>query len=335
MKLLDRLRVNSFYFITVNDVSALLNFINFTSDVTALFSSIAGISAIRKIYINSVFIHSYLRSIQAVHTYFFGDFISVAGTGGDGKNTFNLTTASVLFLRLLNQLVVKNNAISYLSNKGSFDFLARLICFNSVVELPFLDVLVRRKCLLYSFAAILIRQVWGVNFYILRSAIKRPTVFNYAFATYNAFVTRYIFLGVNSVVSVPACVCILLRSACYFTVVSSFAGIDEPTLDSKNLVVRCFKYRLFYYVLDPFKLGFLYTASYSYLYCGNTTASLIAFLRILNCTSGLLFSNIVLFISLVLNLRYCLRITFAFNFIYLLGSLGFFLSKYTRIKYIL
>ncbi|QSW37734.1 hypothetical protein JS520_00200 [Candidatus Vidania fulgoroideae] len=335
MKLLDRLRISSYYFTAADDVCALLKYIYFTNNISGLYAIIAGISVLHKIYINSLFIHSYLYSSQWLLTDFYYNSISIAGTGGDGKNTFNLTTIAALFLRLLNQSIVKNNAVSYLTNKGSFSFLARLIRFNSIVELPFLRVLLRRKCLLYSFAFIMIRCFWGSNFYSLRSTIGKATIFNYAFATYNAFATSYFFLGVNSVSIVPTSVCLLLSSVCYFTIVSSFADIDEPTLDSKCLVVRCFRYRLFSYVLDPFKLGFLCPADYSYLYCANTTMSLFAFLSLLKGNSQLLFNNIVLFISLVLNLRYCVRITFAFSFIYLLSTLGFFLAKYSRVKYIL
>ncbi|QSW37875.1 hypothetical protein JSR02_00195 [Candidatus Vidania fulgoroideae] len=335
MRLLECLRINSFYFASVNDVGALFGFINSVVRVTSLFGVITSMSLLRNIYVNSLFIHSYLRSMQVLHTDFFCNYISVSGTGGDGKNTFNLTTVATVFLRLLNQFVVKNNATSYLTNKGSFDFLARLVRFNFIIELPFLSILMRRKCLLYSFAFILVRRILGVNFYVLRSSIGQPTLFNYAFATYSAFTTRYFFLGVNSVSAVPVCVCLLLYSCCYFTVVSSFADIDEPTLDSKCLVVRCFKYKVFRFVLDSFKLGFLYASEYSYLYCVDTTASLLSFGGVLKGSSRLLFDNVVLFVCLVLNLRYCLRITFAFKFIYLLSSLGFFLAKYAIVKYML
>ncbi len=161
----------------------------------------------------------------------------IVGTGGDGMNTINVSTAASLLLSSLGVPIAKHGNFGATSNKGSADFL-KSIGYNFVMDQPELE----RRLKQVSFAFIL-APMYNSNFAKFAKARKmlpHKTVFNYLGPLTNPADPSVMMLGVTgSNISSLYSNYLLLnsKSGC---VVYSDDGMDEisPISVSNILLVK-------------------------------------------------------------------------------------------------
>jgi len=182
------------------------------------------------------------------------DVVDTCGTGGDGKGSFNISTAAAIIAAAAGVPVAKHGNRSVSSQSGSADVLEALgveIEMDPIRAGQALDQL----GIAFLFAPRLhpaMRQVMQV-----RSELGVRTIFNILGPLSNPAGARRQVLGVYDDRLVPLLAEVLRQLGCdHAMVVRGADGLDELTTTASSLVAEVREDRVEHYHLEPETLGF-------------------------------------------------------------------------------
>ncbi len=155
------------------------------------------------------------------------DTLDIVGTGGDGKNTFNISTCSAFVIAASGYKVSKHGNGSATSVSGASDVLAAHgVKFTSDEDALRRSLETAGICYLHAplFA-------YGMKFVgPTRRALQIQTVFNLLGPLINPARPKYNFLGTATIAQMRLYVNTLQRMGVEYGVVSSYDGYDEVSL---------------------------------------------------------------------------------------------------------
>jgi anthranilate phosphoribosyltransferase len=211
------------------------------------------------------------------------DVVDTCGTGGDGKGTFNISTAAAVVAAAAGVPVAKHGNRSVSSRSGSADVLEALgveIEMDPVQAGKALD----RMGIAFLFAPRLhpaMRRVMPV-----RRELGVRTIFNILGPLSNPAAARRQVLGVYDDRLVPLLAEVLRQLGCdHAMVVRGADGLDELTTTTSTLVAEVEGQQVRHYRLDPQELGFA-MARPEDLLGGDPKHNAELFLEVLGGTAG-------------------------------------------------
>lgn len=193
-----------------------------------------------------------MRRHALAFEYHTGPLIDVCGTGGDGHNTFNISTATSLLLASV-MPVAKHGNGSVSSNCGSADVLSTLrIPFHDKQELIQSDLNAKQYAFLY---APLMHQKMG-PIMTVRRALKIPTIFNVIGPLCNPIPLTYQIIGVNRrELMEPMAKVLIQQGILKGAVVHGHQHMDELSLSGPNHVIYIEDNQMISDIIDPLDLG--------------------------------------------------------------------------------
>ncbi len=198
----------------------------------------------------------YLK-LKMIKTSLQGEIMDTCGTGGDNKNSFNLSTATSILLSSCNVKIAKHGNRSVTSKSGSFDVLEALGIKINLNEKKNKDFF-KKHNICFLFAPLFHPTL--KNFRAIRKSLPFRTIFNLLGPLLNPVKLSYQILGVSDDKYLEThAKCISKQKLKNAWVVYNTNGYDELTTVSKNLFIEIkngkIKKRQ---VLDPKDLGFKY-----------------------------------------------------------------------------
>ncbi|QSW38013.1 hypothetical protein JSR06_00200 [Candidatus Vidania fulgoroideae] len=315
MRFFRKIKINKFK-IDVNDVKKLFRYINNYSNRKLVEEAVIRLSKNKNIIKNILSFHRFLRK-ELKRKIIIEESLTIAGTGGDGKNTVNLTTYVTIISSMLGINVIKNNGNSYITNKGSNEFINMLFKNIKEKELSNLLLIYRKiKLLLFCFKQVNKRNLFRKGFYELRRKIGKVTIFNYSLSSFNVFSSKHFILCVNTTKEINTLSKVVRRNGSSISMIlSSYNEIDEPTLSGKIKLIKNRKGKEIEIVIDIRKLGFQTEKNNKYLYAKNTIDSYKKFNDVIRSKKRgfKIYENIVLFLCLIFNLIFEKKISFPIN----------------------
>ena len=188
--------------------------------------------------------------------------IDIVGTGGDGKNTFNISTCSCFVVAGAGYKVAKHGNYAATSVSGASTVMQQ----HGVVFKSDRDSLLRsieESNMVYLHAQLFAKAMKFVG--PVRKAVQFPTVFNLLGPMINPCRPAYQLLGVANLEQMRLYVNALNRLGIRYAVVNSLDGYDEISLTSEFKIATPDYEHLY----RPEDLGFK-TVSQSSLYGGDT-----------------------------------------------------------------
>ena len=182
------------------------------------------------------------------------DAIDVCGTGGDGKNTYNISTAVAFVLASLDIPVVKHGNGAVSSKSGSSDVLQELG----------INIILEKEKVEKALADLKISFLFAPNYHPalkkiapIRKEMGIRTIFNLVGPLLNPANPKKQFIGVYSRELLP-----LYAEICkkigyeHAIIVSSFDGMDEISISDKSEIYEVKKGVITNVILDPKDYGF-------------------------------------------------------------------------------
>ncbi|UOQ37996.1 Anthranilate phosphoribosyltransferase [Candidatus Vidania fulgoroideae] len=250
-----------------------------------------------------IFLRNNLKKIKEVNNE-----ISLAGVGGDVKNTVNITSITAIFLGLLGFKTTKINSNSYTSKVGSSNFL-KMVFGEKIFKDKKINCNIRKNlnCFFYNYNIVVKKKI--VDFSIIRKLYGRASLFNYAFSSFVPFKTEILSLGTDNVKTLEYFRDINFQSK-KAIIFSSYKNIDEITLDKFKLLLKSNgKIRTF--IFDPLKLGFKKKSGS--IYIKKKEDSTLLFMKIFEKKNKLLLEVILLNISIILFIKTGRNIRYIYN----------------------
>ena len=156
------------------------------------------------------------------------DILDVVGTGGDGSNTFNISTVTAIVTAACGVPVAKHGSIAATSRTGAADVL-EIMGVNIRAEVPVVEACLEELGLCFCFAPLLHEALKHVA--PIRSKLGTPTIFNILGPLANPAGARKQLLGVAKPEWVPLMSEVLQKLGTQrAVVVHGSDGIDEVTL---------------------------------------------------------------------------------------------------------
>lgn len=155
--------------------------------------------------------------------------IDIVGTGGDGKNTFNISTLSAIIIAGAGINVTKHGNYAASSNSGSSNVLQHLgYKFSNDIEKLKLDLDKGNFCFLHA------PLFHPAMKYIapVRKALKFPTFFNILGPMINPSSPKFQVLGVNNAENFEYYKTIYGKLNIHHSIINSLDGYDEVSLTS-------------------------------------------------------------------------------------------------------
>lgn len=185
------------------------------------------------------------------HPVDFGDVkaIDIVGTGGDGKNTFNISTATCFVVAGTGRKVVKHGNYGASSISGASNVLEQHgVCFSRDIDRLQRSLELSGVCYLHApYFSPALKSVGGV-----RKSLGVRTFFNMLGPLVNPMMPRYQLLGVYNLKLMRLYNYIAQNEGINCTIVHSLDGYDEVSLTSPFKVSSAEGERLF----TPEELGF-------------------------------------------------------------------------------
>jgi anthranilate phosphoribosyltransferase len=182
-----------------------------------------------------------------------GDLVDVVGTGGDGANTFNISTAAALVAAAAGAAVAKHGNRAASSTTGSADVLEAL---GFTLEQPPERIAQSIDELGFGFLFAQAHHPAMRHAAPVRRELATRTVFNVLGPLTNPAGARALVLGVYSAALVPVLADALVRlDARRAFVVHGAGGLDELSPAGPNLVCEVDGGSIREYELDPVELG--------------------------------------------------------------------------------
>ncbi len=162
------------------------------------------------------------------------DLIDVCGTGGDGKDTFNISTLTALVLASLDVPVAKHGNNAFSSKCGSSNVLEALgIRLTS-------DSKILEKCLAKTNICFLHAPLFHPslkNVAAVRKQLGFRTIFNLLGPLVNPLETKYQLTGVANIATLNLYQQALAEINNDYAIVHSYDGYDEISLTGKFIVI--------------------------------------------------------------------------------------------------
>lgn len=180
-------------------------------------------------------------------------FADIVGTGGDGANTINISTASTLVAASMGVKIAKHGNRSVSSQSGSSDVLTALgININ-------MDPTTARQALDEIGVCFLFAQQYHLGFkhaMPVRNALKTRTIFNILGPLSNPAKPKHQLLGVYTPELIQPYAQTALSLGHKHSFVVHGAGLDEVALHGKTQVAEICDGKIEYYTLTPQDFGF-------------------------------------------------------------------------------
>lgn len=180
-------------------------------------------------------------------------FADIVGTGGDGANTINISTASTLVAASMGFKIAKHGNRSVSSKSGSSDVLTALgVNINITPD-------VARKALDEIGVCFLFAQQYHLGFkhaMPVRNALKTRTIFNILGPLINPAKPKHQLLGVYTPTLLKTYAETALALSHQHSVVVHGAGLDEVALHGVTQVAEIKAGNIEYYDLTPQDFGF-------------------------------------------------------------------------------
>ena len=232
---------------------------------------------------------------------FEADAIDTCGTGGDNKNSFNLSTATSILCAALGLKVVKHGNRSITSKSGSIDVLEKLGIKISESSVEIKELFKKSGiCFLFApnFHPIL------KNIAPIRKILPFRTIFNLLGPLLNPSKIKYQLIGVTEEKFLQThSKCLTRANQKESWVVTNKDGFDELTTTSPNLIVKVEKDKIKKKItIKPDELGFKY-CKISDLKGGDSEENAFIMHRLFDGETGAIRDNVLL------NTAACLKMT--------------------------
>lgn len=182
------------------------------------------------------------------------DVIDVCGTGGDGKQTFNISTAVGFVVAGAGVKIAKHGNRASSSLCGSADVLEKL-GVNIFLNTEQAKKVLEKVGMVFLFAPVFHPAVKSVS--LVRKALGIPTVFNYLGPFCNpARVTRQL-IGVPSVTIAEKLIQVAQSLDYHHLIIAtSEDGLDEISILKKSYIYELKEGKISRWIIDPKKYGF-------------------------------------------------------------------------------
>lgn len=182
------------------------------------------------------------------------DAVDIVGTGGDGSNSFNISTCSALVVSGAGVKVAKHGNRAASSKCGSADVLEALgVNINLNPEKA--EEVLKKVGMVFLFAPSFHPAMKKVG--PVRKELKIRTIFNYLGPFLNPVGVRRMLLGVANLELARKFLEIAKQlNYEYLMIVSSNDGLDEISVADKTSVFELRNGEVLEFVIDPAKLGF-------------------------------------------------------------------------------
>lgn len=180
-------------------------------------------------------------------------FADIVGTGGDGANTINISTASAIVAASMGFKIAKHGNRSVSSKTGSSDVLTALgvkVAISAQTARQALDDI--NLCFLFA-------QQYHLGFkhaVPVRQALKTRTIFNILGPLINPAQPKRQLLGVYSPKLIPVYAQSALNLGHQHSIVVHGCGLDEVAIHGKTDVAEIYQGKIEYYQLTPQDFGF-------------------------------------------------------------------------------
>ncbi len=188
-----------------------------------------------------------------------GSYIDLVGTGGDGTNTFNISTTSAFVAAAAGVPVAKHGNRAISSKSGAADVLESL-GVNIMLEAPQVQKCIEKVGIGFMFAQIFNKSMKNVG--QARKDMGIRTIFNILGPVSNPSNAKAALIGVYSnSLTEPIAHAMQAMGVERAMIVSGFDGMDEITVTGKTTVSEIKDGRVETYELDPKDYGFEYASA--------------------------------------------------------------------------
>lgn len=188
-----------------------------------------------------------------------GNYIDLVGTGGDGTNTFNISTTSAFVAAAAGVPIAKHGNRAISSKSGAADVLEAL-GVNIMLEAPMVQSCIEEVGIGFMFAQIFNKSMKNVG--QARNDMGIRTIFNILGPISNPSNAKAALIGVFSPdLTEPIAKAMQEMGVERAMVVSGCDGMDEITLTGKTTVAEIKDGTVSCYELDPVDYGFEYVTS--------------------------------------------------------------------------
>ena len=188
-----------------------------------------------------------------------GNYIDLVGTGGDGTNTFNISTTSAFVAAAAGVPVAKHGNRAISSRSGAADVLEEL-GVNIMLEAPQVQECIEQVGIGFMFAQIFNKSMKFVG--QARKDMGIRTIFNILGPVSNPSNAKGALIGVySSTLTEPIAKAMQKMGVERAMIVSGSDGMDEITTTGKTTVSEIKDGGVTTYELDPKDYGFEYTTS--------------------------------------------------------------------------
>ena len=192
---------------------------------------------------------------QMIPIHYPGDAVDIVGTGGDGADTVNISTAAALLAASCGASVIKHGSRSRSSRCGSADLIEKLgLPLHSTPEQLIENVQATGFgfCLTSDYHLIMKKLA------SIRRDLAVPTIFNVLGALLNPARVPYMLCGVYTKKLLPVFADVLVHQNVKHAFVVHGNGLDELNCLGKNDVIEIVDGKKYDRVIDPKDYGFDY-----------------------------------------------------------------------------
>ncbi|WP_458659147.1 hypothetical protein [Candidatus Vidania fulgoroideorum] len=184
--------------------------------------------------------------------------LDICGTGGDLKNTFNISSSVFLILSIIGVKCYKQGSKKITSKSGSVEFIDSLFKNYNKFNIKKKIKLLKIKNFLFLTSSDTFGKT-NKKLLKLRKKINKPTVFNYVFSTINPINSYNQLIGINN----KSLMKTVLKSVFYnkikkAIILNSFDGMDELSIFSANKIIVLIKNKLINFIFFPKKKKYKY-----------------------------------------------------------------------------
>lgn len=163
--------------------------------------------------------------------------LDTCGTGGDGRKTFNISTASALVCAAMGVPVVKHGNVAISSQSGSADCLAALHIPTELTDAVAQQYLAEHN-FVFAFAPLYHPALKTLG--PIRKALGVRTIINFLGPVLNPAQPRYQLIGVSDISKAELLGDVLLRNGAeHVVLVHSADGLDEVSIAAPTTVFDC------------------------------------------------------------------------------------------------
>lgn len=187
-----------------------------------------------------------------------GSYIDLVGTGGDGTNTFNISTTSAFVTSASGVPIAKHGNRAISSRSGAADVLEAL-GVNIMLEAPQVEDCIEQVGIGFMFAQVFNKSMKNVG--QARKDLGIRTIFNILGPISNPSNAKGALIGVYSrELTEPIAQAMLKMGVERAMIVSGFDGMDEITTTGKTAVSEIKDGKVTSYTIDPADYGISYAS---------------------------------------------------------------------------